>query len=72
MPTFLFECHQLIAERIVVHVSLLVRERAIADEDGRLASSAARSHEMRPTVARAKLVALIEGSRIASAGLWPG
>ena len=78
IPGFLCHAHnfvehpQLIAEGIVTYARLVGRENVIAGADCGFSSRAIYSPEVHPTVAWAKLAALAEGARIASAELWPG
>jgi 5-methyltetrahydropteroyltriglutamate--homocysteine methyltransferase len=78
IPGFLCHAHnfvehpQLIAEGIVTYARLVGRENVIAGADCGFSSRAIYTPEVHPTVAWAKLAALAEGARIASAELWPG
>ena len=67
--TVLVEHPELVAERIVRFASVVGRERVIAGADCGFASFAGAT-EIHPTIAWAKLEALVEGARIASAQLW--
>jgi 5-methyltetrahydropteroyltriglutamate--homocysteine methyltransferase len=69
--TVLVEHPELVAERLVRFASVVGRERVIAGADCGFASFAA-SNEIHPTVVWAKLAALVEGARLASARLWNG
>ena len=69
--TVLVEHPELVAERIVRFASVVGRERVIAGADCGFASFAG-STEIHPTVAWAKLQALVEGARLASRQLWSG
>jgi 5-methyltetrahydropteroyltriglutamate--homocysteine methyltransferase len=60
---------ELVAERIERFAGVVGRERVIAGTDCGFATSRA-GDEMHPDVAWAKLGALVEGARIASARLW--
>jgi 5-methyltetrahydropteroyltriglutamate--homocysteine methyltransferase len=59
-----------VAERLVRFASAVGRERVIAGADCGFASFAS-TDEMHPTIVWAKLQALGEGTRRASAQLWP-
>jgi 5-methyltetrahydropteroyltriglutamate--homocysteine methyltransferase len=65
----LVEHPDLVAQRILRFASLVGRERVIAANDCGFATSAA-GDEVHPDVAWAKLEALVEGARRASAHLW--
>jgi methionine synthase II (cobalamin-independent) len=65
----LVEHPELVAERILRFANVLGRERVIASNDCAFATSAA-GDEVHPDVAWAKLNALVEGARLASARLW--
>ena len=67
--TVLVEHPELVAERIVKFASVVGRERVIAGADCGFATFAG-STEIHPSVAWAKLGALVEGARLASAHLW--
>jgi 5-methyltetrahydropteroyltriglutamate--homocysteine methyltransferase len=67
--TVLVEHPELVAERIVRFAGVVGRENVIAGADCGFASFAA-SEEIHPTVVWAKLAALTEGARLASAQLW--
>ena len=67
--TVLVEHPELVAERIVRFASVVGRERVIAGADCGFASFAG-STEIHPSVAWAKLEALVAGARLASAELW--
>jgi 5-methyltetrahydropteroyltriglutamate--homocysteine methyltransferase len=67
--TVLVEHPELVAERIVRFASVVGRERVIAGADCGFASFAG-STEIHPTIAWAKLEALVEGARLASTQLW--
>jgi 5-methyltetrahydropteroyltriglutamate--homocysteine methyltransferase len=67
--TVLVEHPELVAERILKFASVVGRERVIAGADCGFATFAG-STEIHPSVAWAKLGALVEGARIASAQLW--
>lgn len=60
---------ELVAERIERFASVIGRERVIAGTDCGFATSRA-GDEVHPDVAWAKLAALVQGARIASARLW--
>jgi 5-methyltetrahydropteroyltriglutamate--homocysteine methyltransferase len=65
----LVEHPELVAQRIERYASFVGRERVIASNDCGFATSAA-GDEVHPDVAWAKMGALTEGARIASARLW--
>jgi 5-methyltetrahydropteroyltriglutamate--homocysteine methyltransferase len=65
----LVEHPELVAQRILRFASVLGRERVIASNDCGFATSAA-GDEVHPDVAWAKINALTEGARLASAQLW--
>ena len=65
----LVEHPELVAQRIERFASLVGRENVIAGTDCGFGTSAA-GDELHPDVAWAKLTALVEGARIASARLW--
>ena len=65
----LVEHPDLVAQRIARFAGVVGRERVIASNDCGFASSGA-GDEVHPLVAWAKLVALVEGARRASGGLW--
>ena len=65
----LVEHPELIAQRIERFTSVVGRDRVIAGTDCGFGSGAA-GDEVHPTVAWAKLRALVEGARIASGRLW--
>jgi 5-methyltetrahydropteroyltriglutamate--homocysteine methyltransferase len=67
----LVEHPDLVAQRIVRFAKLIGRERVVASNDCGFATSAA-GDEVHPDVAWAKLEALVEGARRASAQLWGG
>ena len=67
----LVEHPDLVAQRILRFAALVGRERVIASNDCGFATSAA-GDEVHPDVAWAKLDALVEGARRASAQLWGG
>jgi 5-methyltetrahydropteroyltriglutamate--homocysteine methyltransferase len=77
IPGFLCHAHnfvehpRLIADGIVTYAGLVGRENVIAGADCGFSSRAIYAPEVHPTVAWAKLAALVEGARIASAELWP-
>jgi 5-methyltetrahydropteroyltriglutamate--homocysteine methyltransferase len=65
----LVEHPELVAQRIVRFADIVGRERVIAGTDCGFGTSGA-GDEVHPTVAWAKLRALVEGSHLASARLW--
>jgi len=65
----LVEHPELVAQRIERFASVIGRERVIASTDCGFGTSAA-GDELHPEVAWAKLAALVEGAKIASARLW--
>src|SRR5262249_22389137 len=67
--TVVVEHPELVAERIERFASVVGRENVIAGADCGFASFAA-SEEIHPTIVWAKLAALTEGARLASAQLW--
>jgi 5-methyltetrahydropteroyltriglutamate--homocysteine methyltransferase len=67
--TVLVEHPELVAQRIERYASVVGREKVIAGADCGFATFAG-STEIHPTVAWAKLAALVEGSRLASARLF--
>jgi 5-methyltetrahydropteroyltriglutamate--homocysteine methyltransferase len=67
--TVLVEHPELVAERIMKFASVVGRERVIAGADCGFATFAG-STEIHPSIAWAKLGALVEGARVASAQLW--
>ncbi|MGH7312262.1 MAG: methionine synthase [Candidatus Rokuibacteriota bacterium] len=67
--TVLVEHPRLVAERILRFASVVGREHVIAGADCGFATFAG-SAEIHPTVAWAKLAALVEGARLASRELW--
>ena len=67
--TVLVEHPELVAERIGRFASVVGRERVIAGADCGFASFAG-NDEIHPTVAWAKLEALVEGARLATQRLW--
>jgi 5-methyltetrahydropteroyltriglutamate--homocysteine methyltransferase len=67
--TVLVEHPELVAERIMKFASVVGRERVIAGADCGFATFAG-STEIHPSIAWAKLSALVEGARVASAQLW--
>jgi 5-methyltetrahydropteroyltriglutamate--homocysteine methyltransferase len=67
--TVLVEHPELVAERIMKFASVVGRERVIAGADCGFATFAG-STEIHPSIAWAKLSALVEGARLASARLW--
>jgi 5-methyltetrahydropteroyltriglutamate--homocysteine methyltransferase len=69
--TLLVEHPELVCERILRFASVLGRENVIAGADCGFATFAG-STEIHPTVAWAKLEALVAGARLASRRLWPG
>jgi 5-methyltetrahydropteroyltriglutamate--homocysteine methyltransferase len=66
----LVEHPELVAQRLLRYASIVGRENVIASNDCGFATSAA-GDELHPTVAWAKMEAMVEGARIASARLWP-
>ena len=77
IPGFLCHAHnfvehpRLIADGIITYARMVGRENVIAGADCGFSSRAIYAPEVHPTVAWAKLAALVEGARIASAELWP-
>ena len=67
--TVLVEHPELVADRIQRFASVVGRERVIAGADCGFATFAG-STEIHPTIAWAKLTALVEGARLASKRLW--
>lgn len=67
--TVLVEHPELVADRIARFASVVGRERVIAGADCGFASFAG-NMEIHPTVAWAKLGALVEGARLATKQLW--
>jgi len=67
--TVLVEHPELVAERLVRFAGVVGRENLIAGADCGFATFAG-STEIHPTVAWAKLAALVEGARLASRRLW--
>jgi 5-methyltetrahydropteroyltriglutamate--homocysteine methyltransferase len=67
--TVLVEHPELVADRIERFASVVGRERVIAGADCGFASFAG-STEIDPAIAWAKLAALVEGARLATARLW--
>jgi 5-methyltetrahydropteroyltriglutamate--homocysteine methyltransferase len=65
----LVEHPELVAQRIHRYAKVIGRERVIASTDCGFGTSAA-GDEVHPDVAWAKLAALVEGARLASAELW--
>jgi 5-methyltetrahydropteroyltriglutamate--homocysteine methyltransferase len=65
----LVEHPELVAQRIERFASVVGRERVVASNDCGFASSGA-GDEVHPSVAWAKLEALVEGARRASRRLW--
>ncbi len=65
----LVEHPELVAQRIVRYAGIVGRENVIASTDCGFGTSAA-GDEIHPDVAWAKLAALVEGARLASAELW--
>ena len=61
---------ELVAERIVRYASLVGRENVIAGSDCGFSTFARSALTVHPTVTWAKLEAMAEGARIASAQLW--
>jgi 5-methyltetrahydropteroyltriglutamate--homocysteine methyltransferase len=67
----LVEHPELVAQRIARFAGVVGRERVIASNDCGFATAGA-GDEVHPDVAWAKLDALVEGARLASATLWSG
>jgi 5-methyltetrahydropteroyltriglutamate--homocysteine methyltransferase len=67
--TVLVEHAQLVAQRLVRYAKLLGRENVIAGTDCGFATYAG-SAEIHPTIAWAKLAAVVEGARLATKELW--
>jgi len=67
--TVLVEHPELVAQRIVRYAKLLGRENVIAGTDCGFATYAG-SAEIHPTIAWAKLGAVVEGARLATRELW--
>jgi 5-methyltetrahydropteroyltriglutamate--homocysteine methyltransferase len=67
--TILVEHPELVADRIVRFAQVVGRENVIAGADCGFATFAG-SVEIHPSVVRAKLAALVEGARLATARLW--
>jgi len=67
--TVLVEHPELVAQRLGRYASVVGRENVIAGADCGFATFAG-STEIHPTIAWAKLDALVEGARLASARLW--
>jgi 5-methyltetrahydropteroyltriglutamate--homocysteine methyltransferase len=61
---------ELVAEYIARYAALVGRENVIASTDCGFSSRATYTPEVHPTVAWAKLAALAEGARLATARLW--
>src|SRR5207302_739399 len=68
--TNIVEHPELVAERIVRLARLVGRENVIAGVDCGFSSGASYDLAIHPTVAWAKLAALVEGSQLASQTLW--
>jgi 5-methyltetrahydropteroyltriglutamate--homocysteine methyltransferase len=68
--THLVEHPELIAERISRYAAVAGRENVVAGADCGFAATARLEPEIHPTVAWAKLRALVEGARLASGRLW--
>jgi len=66
----LVEHPELVAERIVRFASVVGRERVIAGSDCGFGTFASPIPEIHPTIAWAKLQALVEGARLATRALW--
>ena len=66
----LVEHPELVAQRIERYASIVGRDRVLASNDCGFATSAA-GDEVNTEIAWAKLEAMVEGARIASARLWP-
>jgi 5-methyltetrahydropteroyltriglutamate--homocysteine methyltransferase len=66
----LVEHPELVAQRITRYANVLGRERVLASNDCGFATAAA-GDEVHPQVAWAKMQALCEGARVASARLFP-
>ncbi len=65
----LVEHPELVAQRIERYAAIVGRENVVASNDCGFATSAA-GDEVHPDVAWAKLAAMVEGARIATARLW--
>jgi 5-methyltetrahydropteroyltriglutamate--homocysteine methyltransferase len=68
--THLVEHPELIAERLARYARIVGRENVIAGADCGFAATARTEPEIHPTVAWAKLKALVAGARLASKQLW--
>ena len=66
----LVEHPELVAQRLVRYAGVVGRERVLASNDCGFATAGA-GDEVHPDVAWAKLQALVDGARLASASLWP-
>src|SRR2546428_457967 len=64
------DCPELVAQRLVHYAEVVGRERVIAGTDCGFATFARSAAQVEPEIAWAKLKAMAEGARIASAQLW--
>jgi 5-methyltetrahydropteroyltriglutamate--homocysteine methyltransferase len=70
--TNFIEHPELVAQRIVRYAELVGRERVIAGSDCGFATFARSQAQVEPEIVWAKLAAMAEGARLASAQLWGG
>jgi 5-methyltetrahydropteroyltriglutamate--homocysteine methyltransferase len=68
--TNFIEHPELVAQRIVRYAEIVGRERVIAGSDCGFATFARAVNQVEPEIAWAKLAAMAEGARLASARLW--
>ena len=68
--TNFIEHPELVAQRIVRYAEIVGRERVIAGSDCGFATFARGVSQVEPEIAWAKLAAMVEGARLASAQLW--
>jgi len=68
--TNFIEHPELVAQRIVRYAEIVGRERVIAGSDCGFATFARSVNQVEPEIAWAKLAAMAEGARLASARLW--
>jgi len=70
--TNFIEHPELVAQRIVRYAEIVGRERVIAGSDCGFATFARSQAQVEPEIVWAKLAAMAEGARLASAQLWGG
>jgi 5-methyltetrahydropteroyltriglutamate--homocysteine methyltransferase len=68
--TNFIEHPELVAQRIIRYAEIVGRERVIAGSDCGFGTFARSTYQVEPEIVWAKLRAMAEGARLASAALW--